>query len=172
MKLSIYDKINLFKKAVDPFKRNRFLRETKDEFITNREWAIKKELLEAIPYQEHLLAQPLEIDCLDIIQKELENTVKVYENFDYYAVRTETISNNKKGQIYILDIPELFRKIGILKVYADFIEGVVEVSMRKLYITEHVNELNSQKEIGAYFVWSDPNDETQINAVCAGIILE
>ena len=109
---------------------------------------------------------------MDTIQKELEKTVKVYENFDYYAVRTEIISNYKKGQIYILDIPELFKKVGILKVYADFIEGVVEVSVRKLYITEDVNALNNQKETRAYFIWFDANDETQINAVCAGIMLE
>jgi hypothetical protein len=171
MRLNLYDKINLFKKAVDPFKRNRFLHETKDGFITNREWAVKKELLEAIPYQEHLSSESLEINCLDIIQEKFRKAVKVYENFDYYAVRTEVISNNKKGQIYILDIPELFRKVGILKAYADFIEGVVEVSLRKLYITEDINAIY-QKEIRAYFVWFDANNETLINAVCAGIILE
>jgi hypothetical protein len=172
MKHSIYDKINLFKKAVDPFKRSSFLHETKDGFITNRQWAIRKKLLEGIPYQEHLFAPPIEINCLDIIQQMIENAVKVYENFDYYAVRTEIISNNKKGQVYILDIPELFRKKGILKAYADFIEAVAGNSVRRIYITEEVNELNNSKEIRAYFVWFDANDETQINAICAGLILE
>jgi hypothetical protein len=170
--LSIYDKINLFKKAVEPFKRRYFLQETKDGFLFQGHWAIRKELLEGIPYQERLISKTSDIDCSDILQKEFEKSVKVYENFDYYAVRTETISNNKKGQIYILDIPELFKKIGILKAYADFIEGVVGDSVRKLYITEGVNELNNQKETRAYFVWFDANDRTKINAGCAGIILE
>lgn len=172
MRLSIGEQIKLFKKAVDPYKQNCPLFKTKDGFISNRHWAISEGLLELLPYKEYLFSETQDVNFLDIIRKELEKTVKVYENFDYYAVRTEIISNYKKGQIYILDIPELFKKVGILKVYADFIEGVVEVSVRKLYITEDVNALNNQKETRAYFIWFDANDETQINAVCAGIMLE
>jgi len=171
MRLSIDKQIKLFKKAVDPYKYNCPLFKTKDGFISNRHWAIREELLELLPYKEYLFSETQDVNFLDIIRKELEKTVKVYENFDYYAVRTESIETLKKGQIYILDIPELFKKVGILKVYADFIEGVVWDCVRKLYITEYVNKLN-QKETRAYFVWSDSNDETLIEAVCCGIIHE
>jgi hypothetical protein len=176
MRLSIEEQIELFKKAIDRSLCDHDVYETNDGYITNGIWAVRKEFLRSIPYQEYLSPKykSYNINCLDYVKNLLKKSVKVYHDFDYYAVRTETFEifeTTKTKQIYILDIPELFKKVGISKVYADFIEGVVCCSLRKLYIIEFVDVLN-KKANEAHFVWFDANDRSQINAVCAGSILE
>jgi len=171
--LSIDEKIKLFQQAIDPSLCDHDVYETNDGYITNGIWAVRKEFLKSIPYQEYLSSKRYYVNFLDYVKNLLKKSVKVYHDFDYYAVRTETFEIfeiTKTKQIYILDIPELFKKVGITRAYADFIEGVVYCSLRKLYIIEFVGVLN-KKLNEAYFVWLDANDRTQINALCAGIIL-
>jgi len=177
--------VKFFQRAIDPYWNRLVLRETGDGFVTNRHWAVKKELMKPLQYQSYARGVIPVTVCgvLEEIfkkneEEEVERNVAVYDEFEYYAVRTEVV-NRKKLKFYVLDVPVLFRKVVVLKNYVDFIEALVsgsmqgsEVKRRRLYYVE-VLKKDGVKEWEAYFVWygkgKDGGDDVVV-AVCTGCI--
>jgi hypothetical protein len=168
--------MKLFQSAIDPYKYGLVLRETEDGFVSNGHWAIKKALLEPLQYHSYVkdvvsftVSAELEELFRRNEEEEVERNVAVYEDFCYYAEREEVVGR-RKLKFYILDVPVLFRKVMILKTYADFIEEVVsgvqgsEVK-RKLYYVEKVKR-NGNKEVRPYFVLYKNGDVIAVYIGC------
>jgi hypothetical protein len=174
-----------FREVIDPCKCGKVLWETEDGFVTNGQWAIKKELLELFQFQSYVKGvTPFRVQWVleEIFGKkgkeDVEKNVAVYEGFRYYVEREEIVGRRKlrfyileKLKFYIVNVPVLFRKAMILKTYADFIEAVVgsvyssEVK-RKLYYVQKVKK-NGNREVSPYFVWYKNED---VVALCVGCI--
>jgi hypothetical protein len=174
--------MKLFLRAIDPYGGLK-LWETEDGFITNEHWAVRKEFIEPLQYRSYVRGRKSEMMCnvLERIlkgdeERNVERNVAVYNDFDYYAVRTRVV-DGRKLLFYVLDIPVLFKKVLVLTKYVDFLEAIVSSmcseARRKLYYIE-VLKGNGIKELEAYFVWyrvnEDNVEENDIVAVCAGYI--
>jgi len=144
--------IKLFQKAKAPF-----IIETEDGYLSNTQWAIKKEYLELL---KEIIKPKSKSDAflLRVLMNKFESdkSIKKIENFYYYAIKQEG-----KSSFYVLDIPELFKKVEINKNYADFIEAILNINgfyhnswKRILYLDTVWKD--------AYFVWFKNN----IIAIC------
>jgi len=168
--------MRLFERAIDPYGFGLVLMETEDGFITNEHWAVKKELMEPLQCQQYVRGvAPFKVHAIleEIFkkneEKEVERNVAVYDNFLYYAVREEVV-NHRRLAFYVLDIPVLFRKVVMLKNYADFIDAMIggmqgnEVK-RKLYYVGMLKK-DGDEEVRPYFVWYGKGDD--VVAICMG----
>jgi hypothetical protein len=171
--------MKLFLRAIDPYGERLLLKETEDGFITNGHWAVKKELMEPFQYQSYVrgvLHATVHSVVEDILRKDeeraVEKNVAVYDDFEYYAVRTEVV-NGRKLNFYVLDVPVLFKKVLALKKYVDFIDAAVGgISgggfKRRLYYVEVLKKAGN-KEVRPYFVWYQVNGEdNDVVAICTG----
>jgi len=169
--------MKLFKKAIDPYRFGLVLKETEDGFVTNEHWAVRKELMKSLQYQSYV-AGVVPVKVCSILEEmfekneeeEVERNVAVYEDFEYFAVREEVV-NHRRLAFYVLDVPVLFKKVVVLKDYADFIEVVVgsvqgnEVK-RKLYYVG-VLKKDGDEEVRPYFLWYRGDD---VVAICMGCL--
>ncbi len=175
--------MRLFQGAIDPYRIGRVLKETEDGFITNGHWGVRKELLECFEYSQYIrgMVSSKVNDLLEgVFRKregeEVERNVAIYDDFQWYAVRTEVI-NRRKLAFYVLDVDVLFKKVLVLKSYVDFIEALVSGSIRvgkvrrRVYYVEVLRK-NGSRKVESYFVWyvKGSEGEDKVIAVCMGCI--
>jgi len=172
--------MKLFQRAIDPYGGLK-LWETEDGFITNEHWAVRKELMELIQYQSYVRGKKsvmVRSVIEEILKKDeegvVEKNIAVYDDFEYYAVRTEVV-NGRKLDFYVLDISVLFKKVLALKKYMDFIDMIVGSALggfkRRLYY-EEVLKRNANKEVRPYFMWYQLNGEDcDVVAICTGYVV-
>jgi hypothetical protein len=174
--------VKLFERVIDPYGEGLWLAETVDGFIGNGHWAVRKELLEPLRgYYEQYVKAKSSMSIKGIVENArrgyeefgMDVDVVVYDGFDYYAVRTVEDWRKRKLKFYVLDIYELFRKVLLLKDYADFIEGVIGDSyvwrgydlVRRVYYTRW----DEGRKVMVFFVWYwVKGGEEEVVALCTG----
>jgi len=149
----------LFLRVIDPWGKYARLYETKDKFITNTDWAVKKEVLKRynLPYQDFIINKLKNREVKKLFNEIVEKG-KVAKEEVFFALSKQVWVENKKKSVYYFYDREL-RDISILKIYADFLCALCS-SNPKLYVIKN-------EQLEAYFVWFEKD---KLIAMCAGII--
>jgi hypothetical protein len=166
----------LFIEAIDPCREGNELYETKDGYITNGFWAVKKELLEqnSLPYEKYLKACVLNWT----VTGEINDNIMKFDPEIYYCSNIRFAYkkvglNGKIKVVYINNIKEAFNKVAILKEYADFLTTLCRKYRIDLYWLER-----KVLEPRGYFVWCEERWcgekgglQKEIAAICCGFML-
>jgi hypothetical protein len=149
----------MFLRAINPWGKYPRLYETNDEFITNSNWAVRKEILDRynLPYRDYLISKWENRTIRALYSEIVDFRLEVFKDIQFSLAKKVRVDGKTKT-VYYFDSEEL-RGILMLKIYADFLCALCR-SNPTLIITK--------VSLGkyAYFAWY----EDTLIALCAGII--
>jgi len=150
----------LFLRSINPWSKYPRLYETEDEFITNNNWAVRKEILERynLPYRDYVINKWENRTIRALYNEIVDFRLGVPKDIQFSLTKKVRVDRKTKT-VYYFDSDEI-RGILVLKIYADFLCALCR-SNPKLYMVK------DEWRMRAYFVWFE---EDNLIALCAGII--
>jgi len=149
----------LFLKAIDPWGKYPRLYETNDGFITNDNWAVKKEVFDRsnLPYRDYVINKLKNRTIRALYNEIVDFRLEVFKDIQFSLPKRVRVEGKTKT-VYYFDSEEL-RGILVLKIYADFLCALCRSNPTLIITKDSLGKY-------AYFAWY----EDTLIALCAGII--